>query len=93
VVHRNEFPNANYDPYRRLKGNRTLKQLIIDAGAPLPKNDRGHEMCLTFHLIGSCNSRCKCKRDHHDVEPGGKKHTAAEDTRLLAWCAQHITTE
>jgi hypothetical protein len=92
-VHRNEFQNAAFESYQRLKGNRTLKDIIIAAGERLPKNDRGHEMCLTFHMLGSCNSRCKRKKDHHNIESKGRKHNAEEDARLLAWCAQHVQAE
>ncbi len=47
-------------------------------------------MCLTFHLLGMCNSCCCHKKDHNDIESGGAYHNADEDTRLLAWCAQNI---
>jgi hypothetical protein len=92
-VHRNSWPNAAFEPFARAKGARTLKDIIIRAGEPLPKNDRGHEMCLTFHMLGACNSRCKRKKDHHDIEPVGKKHTADEDAKLLAWCSKHVIAE
>jgi hypothetical protein len=91
-VHRNTWPNAAYEEYARAKGDRTLKDLIIQAGDALPKNDRGQEMCLTFHLLGSCNSRCKRRKDHHDIE-GGKRHTPDEDAKLLSWCSRPITAE
>jgi hypothetical protein len=93
LVHRNEFPNAAFEPYQRLKGNRTLKDSIIAADDRLPKDNWGHKMCLTFHLLVSCNSRCKHKKDHHNIEPNGRKHSVDEDTKLLAWCAQHIQAE
>jgi hypothetical protein len=90
AVHSNMRPNSAFEPHKRNRGNRTLKNLVIDAGTAIPKNDRGQEMCLTFHLLGSCNSRCRRKKDHNDIEPGGSFHTPAEDKRLLDWCAQHI---
>jgi hypothetical protein len=70
-----------------------LKRVVIYAGEPLPKNDRGHKMCLTIHLISACNSQCKRKRDHHNIEPGSQKHSTREDSKLLAWCAKHIKAE
>jgi hypothetical protein len=92
-VHRNTWPNAAYEPHAHAKGDRTLKDLIIQAGDALPKNDRGQEMCLTFHLLGSCNSRCKRRKDHHNIEPGGTRHTSEEDAKLLSWCSKHIKAE
>jgi hypothetical protein len=50
-------------------------------------------MCLTFQLVNACNSRCKQKRDHHNIKPGGCKHSVAEDAKLMAWCAKHIKAE
>jgi hypothetical protein len=30
----------------------------IAAGHPLPKNDSGLDMCITFHVKGFCNANC-----------------------------------
>jgi hypothetical protein len=53
------------------------------AGKPLPKNDRGLDMCITFHVKGFCNANCKRRADH---SPPGPVRNPAEETRLHAWC-------
>mgnify|MGYP000181859540 CR=1 FL=1 len=53
------------------------------AGHPLPKNDRGLDMCVTFHVKGFCNSNC---RRHADHSPPGPARNPAEEARLHAWC-------
>jgi hypothetical protein len=61
---------------------REVIQRAVEAGRPIPKNDRGQDMCITFHVKGFCNMNCGRKLDH-----GPPKHTAEEDARLVAWCA------
>ena len=53
------------------------------AGHPPPKNDRGLDMCVTFHVKGFCNSNC---RRHADHSPPGPARNPAEEARLHAWC-------
>jgi hypothetical protein len=53
------------------------------AGHPLPKNDRGEDMCVTFHVKGFCNANCRRNADH---SPPGPVRNPAEEARLHAWC-------
>jgi hypothetical protein len=53
------------------------------AGHPLPKNDRGLDMCITFHVKGFCNANCRRNADH---SPPGPVRNPAEESRLHAWC-------
>jgi hypothetical protein len=53
------------------------------AGHPLPKNDRGVDMCITFHVKGFCNSNCQRHGDH---SPPGPARNPAEEARLHPWC-------
>ena len=53
------------------------------AGHPLPKNDRGGDMCITFHVKGFCNANCRRSADH---SPPGPARNPAEEARLFTWC-------
>ncbi len=98
-VQRNTYPNGNeaaFQVYRsRLVGgggNKKLKDLVAEAtlnGHPVPKNAAGGDMCITFHVLGNCNSLCNRRGDHNTIN-GGAKHTQAEDAALLAWCGVAI---
>jgi hypothetical protein len=61
-----------------------------DAGNPVPKNDNGDEMCVTFHCIATCNNNCSRRWDHNAHMSGQRAncraHNPGEDARLLAWC-------
>ncbi len=61
---------------------RTVKDSIKKRNVELPTNARGQHMCLTYHVHGVCNTRCKFATDHY-------AHTSAEDEALRAWCADH----
>jgi hypothetical protein len=61
---------------------RDVIQRAVTTGNPIPKNDGGQDMCITYHVKGFCNMNCGRKLDH---EP--PKHTPEEDARLAAWCA------
>jgi hypothetical protein len=65
---------------------RTIKESIRRRHVSYPNNSQGHPMCLTYHVIGVCNSRCKFATDHC-------AHTAAEDETFRAWCAEHYKLE
>jgi hypothetical protein len=60
---------------------RDVIQRAVTAGNPIPKNDQGLDMCITYHVKGFCNVNCGRKLDH-----GPPKHTPEEDARLVAWC-------
>jgi hypothetical protein len=63
-------------------GGLSMKMIVKnakDAGNPVPKNDSGEEMCVTFHCMAVCNNNCSRRWDHNTLTP-------AEDARLIAWC-------
>jgi hypothetical protein len=51
TVHVNMHPNPILTLYKDIKGARTFKSLI-EQGEPVPSNDRGVPMCLSFHIWG-----------------------------------------
>jgi len=67
---------------------RKLNDVIQVSGMPplvrRPDPEQGNtvvdiHMCGSYHLRGSCNSRCKRHLDH-------APHDEIEDQALLAWC-------
>jgi hypothetical protein len=63
-----------------------VRDVILRAAAsghPLPKNDRGTDMCITFHVKGFCNTNCRRSPDH---SPPGPVRNPAEEARLYTWC-------
>lgn len=48
-------------------------------GKPVPTNNQGTEMCLSFHILGFCWNNCGRAQDH-------KPHSPAETTKLQSWC-------
>ena len=97
-THRNLYPNGNessFLPYRRGMVGKKFKAIItagVEAGHPIPTNAHGEEMCISFHILGNCNSFCSRKKDHNNLG-GGANHTKAEDETLLKWCKDCIPTE
>lgn len=57
-----------------------LKESLTSRNIVTPLNSRGNRMCLTFHVMGVCNARCRYATDH-------TIHTAPEDQELAAWCS------
>jgi hypothetical protein len=55
----------------------------VAAGHAIPKNDRGEDMCITYHVKGFCNMNCRRKGDH---SPPGPARSPAEEAKLFAWC-------
>jgi hypothetical protein len=94
---RNVYPNGNESEFvtyraRMAAGKKKFKEVISaadESGNPVPKNDRGQVMCVTFHVLGNCNNFCIRRGDHHNLN-GGATHTKAEDDKLLKWCAKAI---
>jgi hypothetical protein len=97
-THRNLYPNGNeaeFKVYHDAMAGRKFKKVITDGaqkGHPIPKNARGQEMCITFHVLGNCTSFCSRCGDHNVVD-GGANHTKAEDKALLKWCKACILPE
>jgi hypothetical protein len=88
--HANLHYNAIFEPYKALNLKTTPLLLAAESkGKPCPKNVRGIDMCLTFHVKGYCNSNCRRVADHNELAPSGVKHTSDEDQTLVAWCQQH----
>jgi hypothetical protein len=97
-THRNMYPNGNeeaFKVYRTLMIGRKFKK-VIDAGVQnghlIPKNGRGDDMCVTFHVLGNCTSFCS-RRSDHNTAGGRGNHTKADDDALLKWCKTCITAE
>jgi hypothetical protein len=93
----NTYPNGNEDAFaayraRMTNNKKKFRAVIQEAetnGFPVPKNARGLDMCVTFHVLGMCNSYCNRRGDHHNLN-GGAVHTKAEDETLLKWCEKAI---
>jgi hypothetical protein len=90
TVHVNMHPNPYLTKFKEVKGARTFKTLIEVADHPVPPNDCGVPMCLSFHVLGMCNSHCRRAKDHNDVVASGKRHTDPEDQKLESWCQVKI---
>ena len=72
--------DSKYDTFKGKFANLTkMREAAAAAGHPIPKNDDGIEICLSYHEEGFCWENCKRKKDH-------KKHSAAEDERHHQWC-------
>jgi hypothetical protein len=69
-----------FTPYRRT-GERVRDVVKRSAtnNQPVPLNDAGNLMCISYHIKGICNTRCGRASDHCP-------HNAAETGRLLGWC-------
>jgi hypothetical protein len=96
-MQRNTYPNGNEEAFavyraRMTNGKKKFKSVIQEAeaaGKPVPKNAKGWDMCVTFHVLGMCNNFCNRRSDHHGLN-GGAVHTKAEDDALLRWCESAI---
>ncbi len=65
---------------------KVMKDSLRRCNVSYPTNSRGGNMCLTYHVLGICNSRCKHALDHY-------AHSAAEDETFRAWCVEHYKLE
>jgi len=84
VVTNGNYNATKFSSYKDL--GLMVREVIARAeasGNPLPKNDRGQDMCITFHVKGFCNSNCRRNGDH---SPPGPERNPDEEARLLAWC-------
>jgi hypothetical protein len=98
--HHNTTPNSALLAFRDRTGGQPIKLIVKnakDAGHPVPNNDLGDAMCVTFHCMGVCNSNCSRRYDHNEWMKGERatcrSHTEAEDARLLAWCQTAFPTQ
>jgi hypothetical protein len=65
---------------------RPLKDSLKARQIEPPLNARNTRMCITYHVHGICNERCKLAADHYH-------HTSAEDEALRTWCESHYKIE
>jgi hypothetical protein len=91
--HHNLTPNPELQVFKDRTGGLSMKMIVKnakDAGNPVPKNDSGEEMCVTFHCMAVCNNNCSRRWDHNTLmraqRSNCRAHTPAKDTRLIAWC-------
>jgi hypothetical protein len=91
--HHNLHPNATLTAFKEKTGGQSMKAIVKnakDAGNPVPKNDNGEEMCVTFHCMAVCNNNCSRRWDHNTLmqaqRPNCHAHNPGEDARLIAWC-------
>ena len=62
--------------------SRTLKDNLKLRHIETPTNARGTKMCITYHVVGVCNERCKFAADHF-------AHNDADDTTFQTWCTEN----
>ena len=68
---------------------RRVKEQCLQANPPvaLPKNADDNHMCLSFHILGMCNTRCSLKADHDRYREG--RTTDSELDQLQQWAETH----
>jgi hypothetical protein len=59
---------------------RTVWHAARVGGKPVPTNDSGTEMCLSYHVLGLCWNNCGRTEDHH-------AHSPDEMAGLKDWCS------
>mmetsp|Transcript_6869 Transcript_6869/g.13921 ORF Transcript_6869/g.13921 Transcript_6869/m.13921 type:complete len:711 (+) Transcript_6869:32-2164(+) len=62
----------------------TLRERLKEKKIEPPRNTKGEEMCLAWHVVGMCNTGCKRSPSHGP-------QSAEDDAALLAWCNDHYT--
>jgi hypothetical protein len=69
-----------FTPYRRTGERvRDIVKQVITNNQPVPLNDAGNPMCVSYHVKGICNTRCGHATEHCT-------HNAAETGIFLGWC-------
>ena len=63
-----------------------LRESLKARNVSLPRNAKKERLCLPFHVLGICNTRCGNAADH-------VAHTPAEDQALLTWCQANYKLE
>ena len=60
-----------------------VRELLVNAANPPPASPHdptgNTHMCVTYHVKGMCNDRCRRAKDHHP-------HTDAQSNLLVQWC-------
>jgi hypothetical protein len=64
---------------------RDVMKTARNAGHTFPKNNKGVDMCVSYHVKGVCNSNCGRSSDH-------MPHSHEETARLLEWCGLAFDT-
>jgi hypothetical protein len=59
----------------------TVRDNARAAGKPVPKNDKGTEFCLSYHVLGFCWEGCSRREDH-------KVHSFSERATMTNWCKE-----
>ena len=62
----------------KARENAKLKHITI------PRNDKGMEVCLSYHVLSFCWETCARAEDH-------REHNAKEHKALMQWCKAHYT--
>ena len=85
AIVRNPNYNATLFGEYKAKGIKTgkLKAALHARGnVKIPRNSNNVAMCLPYHIIGMCNTRCHSVADH-------TPQSEADSNTLVAWCAEH----
>jgi hypothetical protein len=79
MVRKDQPVNPKFQKF--LDMNLRVRDVLQRAGTTnrVPKNSAGVEMCLSYHMKGTCNANCARNGDH-------KEHTPAEDLAIVQWC-------
>jgi hypothetical protein len=93
MPHHNLHPNPDLQAFKDKTSGQSIKLIIKnakDVRNPVPCNNNGEEMCVTFHCIAAYNNNCKCRCDHNTLMKGQcsncRAHNPGKDAHLLAWC-------
>jgi hypothetical protein len=85
TIVRNQHYNATLYGEHKAKGIKTgkLKAALHARGnIKIPRNTNNVSMCIPFHVIGMCNSRCHSVADH-------VPQSETDANTLSTWCAEH----
>jgi hypothetical protein len=79
----NTSPSDLFDDLKQQAGRKKISDAIAKAGEPplVTRDGTSAQMCVSFHLRGSCWSKCNRRLDHGP-------HNEEEDKRLLEWCKE-----
>ena len=78
---RNLNMESRFEDFKTGIANNKFNDVIKKVGAP-PTVKRGGQdvqMCVSYHLRGTCFDTCSCKADHGP-------HSKDENDELYAWC-------
>jgi hypothetical protein len=79
----NPSPSTVFDDLKQKAGRKKISDAIAKAGEPplVTRDGTSVQMCVSYHLRGSCWSKCNRRLDHGP-------HNEEEDLRLLEWCKE-----